>query len=685
LPTFLLAFAVGPWDVVRGPDIAPGGMHRDPIPLRGIAPQGQGARQAYSLAHTPAIMRALEDYFDVPYPYPKLDNLAVPDKPGAMENAGLITYRDTIMYADERAPVRERQWFWEISAHELAHQWFGNLVTMPWWNDTWLKEAFAQWMGVKISDRLQPAYHAERGLQEGAIRAMAGDSLASTRRIAEPIADFTDIASAFDGITYQKGGAVLTMFERFLGEDRFRDGVRAYLRRHAGGSATADDLIGAIAAQTGDPAATAAAFRSFLDQPGVPQVQVALDCSAGRPALQVQQRRYLPLGAAATPAQTWGLPLCVRHADGDAVRTQCDLVVAPMARIELRHASACPAWVMPNAHGAGYYRFALTPPLQRALAAAFPRLDEREQRAYADSLSAAFHAGQLAPADYLAALPVLAEATARQTVTAPFPDLDWMLHHLADGDAERVRLRAQLAAVYRPRLERLGFAARANEDDEARLLRGSLISFFALTLRDAAVRAELARQGRAALGLDGDGRLQPRAVPAEWRAVALSVAVQEGGQAAFDAAERYLRSSDDTTLRNDLLAALGASPDPALAARVRALTLEPDTVRPNELGAVFDSQLNQDPAGRVALRDWLDRHFDALARKVAPNGARVFRRRAAHLCGAGEAAALERRFAQRLAQLDGGPRALKEAVERAQLCGALRAAQRAHGFGAAVQ
>ncbi|HVR80469.1 MAG TPA: M1 family metallopeptidase, partial [Luteimonas sp.] len=198
LPSYLVAFAVGPWDVAQGPDIAPNGARTTPIKLRGIAAHGQGDRMKYSLAHTPEIVRALEDYFGTPYPFDKLDNVAAPDFwAGAMENAGLIVYRDTLMFPDETSPVARRQSFWGVSAHELAHQWFGDLVTMKWWDDIWLNEGFATWMGNKIHGQLQPQAHTDRGLLEGALGAMGADSLASTRRIHEPIKDFTDIQSAF--------------------------------------------------------------------------------------------------------------------------------------------------------------------------------------------------------------------------------------------------------------------------------------------------------------------------------------------------------------------------------------------------------------------------------------------------------------------------------------------------------
>uniref|UniRef100_A0A8J7VS16 Aminopeptidase N n=1 Tax=Coralloluteibacterium stylophorae TaxID=1776034 RepID=A0A8J7VS16_9GAMM len=433
LPSYLIAFAVGPWDVVDAPDLPPNAVREVPLPLRGIAAEGRGGELDYALAHTGAIVDALETYFDIPYPFDKLDILAAPDFwAGAMENAGLIVYRDSLLLLDEDSGTRQKQAYWGVHAHELAHQWFGNLVTMPWWNDLWLNEAFATWMGNKIVGQLQPGFHTDRGLLEGAYGAMAADSLASTRRIGEPVHDFTDVSAAFDGITYQKGGAVLAMFERFIGEDAFRQGVRDYLRAHARGNATAQDLIAAVAARSDDPARVRAAFAGYIDQPGVPLLKAALDCDdPAAPALQVEQSRFLPLGSRAQGGQQWGIPVCVRT---DGAGPTCQLVSEARARIALP-GGRCPAFVMPNAGANGYYRFDLAADDRAALAANFDRLDPREQRAFADSLDAAYQTGTLDTAGFLAAAAPLAGAEARQTVTAPFARIEWILETLVDDPA----------------------------------------------------------------------------------------------------------------------------------------------------------------------------------------------------------------------------------------------------------
>ena len=681
LPSYLIAFAVGPWQVVDGPDIPANGERSAPVKLRGIAASGQGPRMAYSLANTPEIVTALEDYFGIPYPFAKLDNLAAPDFwAGAMENAGLIVYRDSLLFPDESSAVSRRQAFWGVSAHELAHQWFGDLVTMRWWDDLWLNEGFATWMGNKIHGQLQPEAHTDRSLLEGALGAMGADSLASTRRVHEPIKDFTDIQSAFDGITYQKGGAVLNMFEQYIGPEAFRTGIRNYLKAHARGNATSADLIASLAAQGDAPEAIAKAFTSFIDQPGVPFVQVDLDCSGAKPALVLSQQRYLPLGSTAKDEGEWGIPLTVRYGSGDAVQTEKMLFNGKQGRMVLEDAQACPAWVMPNAHGNGYYRFALAPELQAALSGAFAQLDEREQRVYADSVTAAYGAGKLAPAQLLAALPGFASAPVRQTVTAGMYNTEWIAEYLLSDDAARDAIHAKVASIYRPRLQQLGMAPKAGESDDDALLRSTLVGFFAETLEDPAVRAEMAKGGRAVLGLDGDGTLKPDAVPQDLRDTALVVAVQEGGQAAFDAADRHFRASQDAVLRSQLLSAMGSTEDAALNARMRALVFEEGLLRRNEIFPAIGGQMGR-ASTRPALRAWIDEHFEALQAKLAPAGAAVVSGYGAGMCSDAEAAELEAKFGARMADVEGGPRALQQEVEGIRMCAAQVAARKGQPLG----
>ena len=672
LPSYLIAFAVGPWDVVEHADIPPGAIRKTPLKLRGIATKGRGKEMTYALDHTAEIVAALENYFGSPYPFDKLDLLAAPDYSfGAMENAGLIVYRETLMLGVDKAPTQTRQGYWGTHTHELAHQWFGNLVTMPWWDDIWLNEAFATWMASKIVHQLKPEFHADRRLLQASLGAMGEDSLASTRRIHEPVHAYTDVLSAFDGITYQKGGAVLSMFESYLGEEKFREAVRLHMRKFARGNATSIDLMNSLAAQTDRASEVQAAFASFTDLAGVPFLRTDLECRAGaKPQLTIRQHRYLPLGSKAADGQTWGIPLCVRYPDGAGTKKQCELIDGASSTIAL-DTDTCPAWLHPNADGAGYYRFALAGDDQAALDAAFGQLNEREQRVYADSLSAAFRNGTLAIEPYLAAVPRLAASDAREVVTAPTNNLEWLWEHGVKDEAQRDVLQRWIAGVYQSRLDALGLDPKDGDSDETKLLRQNLIALLADTARVPALREELAKRGRMVLGLDKDGALAVDAVPADQRGIALAMAGALGGEAEFEAAKKHFLASRDAQLRGQLLFAMGRTPEPALQARAREFVLDP-AVKSGEIGGILMAQLGE-PATRTAARAWYREHFEQIFGK-APQVWQAFLPGfdSSGMCSEAEAVDLHARYNERMAKVEGGPRGMAQAEEEVRLCAALR-------------
>src|SRR5690606_11329361 len=433
---------VGPLDVVEAPPIAGSDVRDRPIPLRGVAPRGQGARLAYALEHTPRMVESLERYFGRPYPYAKLDLIAVPDfGAGAMENAGAITFRDSLLLLDESAPVRQRRGFAYVTAHELAHQWFGNLVTMAWWDDLWLNEAFATWLETRTVEETFPELAPQITEMQTALDALDADSLASARQIRQPIETEHDIHNAFDGITYSKGSAVLAMMERWLTPEVFRRGVQRYLRARPHGNATAGDLFAALSAEAGRD--VSGPFTSFIAQAGAPRIEATPSCTEGRGRVALRQARYVPRGSRAPRELVWQIPVCVRYAVGSEVHRECTLLTEAEGAIELTN--GCPAWVMPNADGAGYYRFSMPGDALEALRErGISQLSVREQMALADSIEASFAAGELAYADALRALEPLAASRERALARAPMQLIELAITHVLDdeGDARARRYAA---------------------------------------------------------------------------------------------------------------------------------------------------------------------------------------------------------------------------------------------------
>jgi alanyl aminopeptidase len=705
LPSYLVAYAVGPFDVVEGDPIPPTPQRLHPLPLRGLAVAGRGAELRFALAETARLVAVLETWFDLAYPFDKLDLLAAPDFAfGAMENAGLITYHERWLLIGERATTGARQGFFSVHLHELAHQWFGNLVTMPWWDDLWLNEAFATWLSNELLTALEPGFRFDLKQLEAVRWAMDEDSLASARRVAEPVDDYREVASAFDGITYQKGAAVLGMFEAYLGEQRFQAAIRAHLRAHARGTATSGDLVRALAREAEHPDAVAAALRSFLDQPGVPLVALESLCRDGRPSLAATQQRFLPLGSRAAPAGVWGVPLCVAHAAGGGEqtagggeqtaeggeqtaeggetaeggrRTHCALLSAPRAELPVPGGS-CDAWWMPNADGAGYYRFALPEQDRSRLDAAFAALKPREQLLLGDALAAGFERGALAPADVLRGAERIAAAPDWPVAGTPLPTVAWLREQLA-SPPERAALDAWIRRLYGPRLAALGLDERDGEPDDALLERAALVETLARA-GDPALRRELLARARAAFET---GRFASARLAANQRAGALVVLAQDGSDADFAALESALRSEADAQVRRDLLRALGAARAPQRGARARALALDA-AVRAGELFVLLGSHFEWEE-NRGAGRAWFLAHEDALFAKLpALHAAGAPALWAGGACSEAEAALVEERFGARLAALEGGPRALAELAERIRLCATLRAHQRPRGFGDAL-
>lgn len=666
LPTYLIAFAVGPMDIVVAPDIPASRVRAKPLPLRALAAAGKGQWLAHALGTTPALLAIQEAYFDIAHPYPKLDILALPDfAAGAMENVGAITYRESLLLLRDDAPARQRRRHALVHAHELAHQWFGNLVTMPWWDDIWLNEAFATWMAYKTVAAWKPEHRAELSRLDRLAEAMREDSLAAARQIRQPVLDEHDIENAFDGITYSKGGAVLSMVERFMGEEPFREAIRGHLRRHAHGNADADDFTRSLARVGGE--AIADAMRSFIYQPGIPLLELRPDCRSGAATVAITQSRYLPIGSEADASLQWSVPMCLRFGVDGRVQEQCAMVATQRERIELQ-TSQCPDWLLPNAGFAGYFHWALPAADYEKLLAAEMHLEAAEQMSIADSAYAAFRAGRLTVAEAAHIFAALSRSRRPEVALAP---VDFI------RDVEANLIGDELAGLVAYTLDLYGDLPGAHAFDRATMAalptdsrRLFLVEIAGLQSRagDAVVRASALAGARAWIGGDA------MALPPEAVRLALQVALEED-PALSDAILARLRASRDGHDRATMLAALARVRGPERLLDLYEVALSKD-IRINEIRSFIKESIKE-PTSRQFAWDWLQSNFDRLTKRLPPRDAgRLPAEIAAELCDERAADQAQGFLSERLGAFIGGPRNLDKAVEASRLCARRAAIQR---------
>ena len=668
LPSYLLAFAVGSFDIVDAgpgqPAASAAAAAASPFsltPLRFITPAGRGAEAAFAAASTGAIVQRLEAFFDQPHPYPKLDSLAVPVTVGfeAMENAGLITYASTVMLAPPggQTPRVQRDYL-AIAAHELAHQWFGNLVTMAWWDDLWLNESFASWLGDRITHELQPGWGFDSAAVAARRDAMRTDRLLSSRRIAEPVRSDDELANVWDSITYQKGQAVLAMFEQWLGPLRFQAGVRRYIARHAWGSATAADFSAALAA---DDPALPDALRSFTHQPGIPRVAVQILCDAGPPRLHLRQSRLLALGSAAAgaaDAALWQLPMVIRTPGGSS-----GLILAQAEAEHRLPDASCPAWVQANAGGQGYYRPVYAPGGLAALLAQ-PGLPVAERLAALDDAQGLAEAGDLPLADMLALAASQAGHADRRVVEQAAAVLAAARPLIATAQQAGYAARWQNALGERARS--LGWLPRPDDTEDQSLLRASLLPQLADLGQDEALRSQAAEIARRWLA-------DPSSLPVAQRQAVLQAAALGGDAGLYADLQAALLASSDRPERQDLLQALGHFREPALAERARQLLLNPQLDIRETRGALMRAQA-ADANTRQGLLRFVEARHAALVQRLGRDEPAWLPGPFGRACSAEEARQIEAVFAPQAARFGGGQRALAQALETVRLCTAWREA-----------
>jgi alanyl aminopeptidase len=552
LPSYLVAFGVGPFEFVDA-----GFAGRNRAPVRIVTPKGRAEEAKYAAEVTATILTRLEQYFGIPFPYEKSDQVAVPVSGGfgAMENAGMVTYGQNIILAKPATDTISRQRGYAIvAAHELSHQWFGDLVTTNWWDDIWLNEAFATWMEHKLIAEWKPEWETRVADVNSKLGAEDQDSLVTARMIRQEIATKDDIANAFDDITYEKGAAVIGMFEAWMGPEDFRKGVQGYLNRYAFRNATAGDFLDSLGSATKKDIAKP--FATFLNQAGTPLVSVSLDCGPKPPVVHLEQTRYLPTGSQGGAAvQAWSVPICLRY-DGGGAQADCTLVTAARYDWPLKGARGCPAWVNANADATGYYmvdyRGGLLAALTRGAAA---NLRPQERVDLIGNVTSMEGAGKVSAADALSLVEVFHNDPEREVVVralglAVSIDYNLVPENLAPN------YRRFLLQNFQARARELGWLPKAGESEDSRLLRPPLLRNVAIHGGD----ADLTKEART---LAEKWLSDHSAIPAEITAPVLMTAASGGDAALFN---RYLAAFQKTQDRQEkqrLVAAMGAFHDRA--------------------------------------------------------------------------------------------------------------------------
>jgi puromycin-sensitive aminopeptidase len=587
MSTYLVAFVVGPLEATEPVDV-------DGTPLRVVHVPGKGGLAPFSLDVGAFALRLFADYYEIPYPGDKCDFIALPDfAAGAMENLGAITYREAVLLVDpEAATQTELQRVADVVSHELAHMWFGDLVTMKWWNGLWLNEAFATFMELAAVDAYRPEWQRWVAFTNERAAAFAIDSLESTRPIEFPVHSPEEAEGMFDLLTYQKGASVLRMLEQFLGHDGFRDGIRLYLRSRQFGNAETTDLWDAIEEATGEPVRRI--MDTWIFQGGHPVLSVTAD--GDRLTLTQRRFRFLPDDGEAT----WAVPVLVAAPGGAPQKVLLDTT---STTVDLPGASS---GVVVNAGGHGFYRVAYSPALLAALGDRLGELAPVERALLLDDTWAAVLAGTTPATAFLD----LAAGFGDETDPAVWTTLSGALgsiERILDGEA-RTRFQAWVRALGRPALEKLGWEPAFGESELLGQTRQLVLGVMGGIGDDADVQARARRVLDRALAGQG--------VDPNVAAAAVTIVAGVGTEADWDRYVEVFRTTESPQEQLRYLYGLAGFPSEALAGRTLAMTL--DEIRSqNAPFVIFHLLANREV--NAAAWAWVKANWDAMVERFPDN------------------------------------------------------------------
>jgi aminopeptidase N len=599
MSTYLVAMMVGDFVCKSGA--------ADGIPIRVCTVPGKVNLVGWALISAENILKFYDAYYYTKYPFQKLDIIAFPDfAAGAMENVAAITYRETdLLIDDATAPLDAHENVTSVLAHEMAHQWFGDLVTMKWWDDIWLNEGFATWMAWKPMELWKPEWHNSLDEIEQTDGALTTDSISSIRPIRAKASTPAEIDALFDGIAYEKAASVLRMVEAYLGREVYRKGVNEYLQAHAYGNATAEDFWTTMAKSSGKPVDKILA--SFIDQPGAPMITVKSTCSANVTKVTLDQSRfysdhgpgydYSSIGA----EQVWQIPVSM-HAAGS--KTSVYKILGE--REQTFDLPGCAPWVFANAGAKGYYRAEYAPDAFRKMSAEMETSFNPEERIhFLGDAWALTRAGRMKIGDYLDSVLNVASDRNREVINEAMVAIP-RIHDAIATPADRPAFEAWVRKFLEPIATDLGQVPSAGEPAERAALRTDVLNMLTAYGNDPALIAKAKATAEAYLN-------NPSAVDAELARAALRTAAHTGDAALYDRYMEHMNSAKTPEEYYSYFFALPAFRDRALTKRTFEFVLSP-AVRNQDLGLI-NALFNND-ATQATAWELLRTHFKELQAKA---------------------------------------------------------------------
>lgn len=595
MPSYLVAVAVGDFEHT---DIK--GMS---VPGKIYTAAGKASMSAEAVRISPMLLKTLEDYFGMLYPYQKLDQLAVPEfNYGAMENAGLITYRDTILLRDAKSmSTGQKQHAASVIAHEMAHMWFGNLVTLKWWDDLWLNESFSSWIGQKTVAQTFPEYGMENRDISSRQSAMNLDALDAAEPIRRSIPASNDMHNLFDELAYNKGMAILGMVENWIGEEPFRQSMIRLMQNNRWKNVDAYDLAKALDASSRNEILSI--VKDYVTQPGIPLIQI--DHVRGH-KYRISQQRYRPYGASKNKTGSWTIPIQLEYSDGNQIYRQPVLLQKQSQTIKLQ---CNPVWIHPNADEKGYYLWNLSTMDTRTLAIHVSDLDVRKRIGFIHNLSMLFAAGNIDSAEYIRILTFFCMDNSPEVMQAVVQYLTSFYDQMITAEL-REPYGKYLSTYLNPMLNKIGSEYAAGEDVRIEALRAQLINVLGRIVRDPKILETAEKKTAAFMG-------NPYEVDASLIRTYLELAAIHGGDELFDRFARRYKEASIPIRRADYLSALSSFRSPELIKKALAYNLT-EAIAPHQFG-IIPSGICDCDENRWIVLDWMKTNYNAIQAQAPGN------------------------------------------------------------------